>query len=35
VSFHEPERVDEALIDLDWDISIQEELNNFTRNEVW
>jgi hypothetical protein len=35
VSFNEPERVDEALIDLDWDISIQEELNNFTRNEVW
>jgi hypothetical protein len=35
VSFHEPKRVDEALVDLDWVISMQEELNNFTRNEVW
>jgi hypothetical protein len=34
VSFHEPKRVDEALIDPDWVISMQEELNNFTRNEV-
>jgi hypothetical protein len=35
VSFHEPKRVDEALDDLDWVISMQEELNNFTRNQVW
>jgi hypothetical protein len=35
VSFHEPKRVDEALDDLDWVISMQEELNNLTRNEVW
>jgi hypothetical protein len=35
VSFHEPKRVNEALDDPDWVISIQEELNNFTRNQVW
>jgi hypothetical protein len=35
VSFHEPKCVDEALVDPDWVISMQEELNNFTRNEVW
>jgi hypothetical protein len=29
VSFHEPKRVDEALNDPDWVISMQEELNNF------
>jgi len=30
-----PERVEDALKDLDWVIAMQEELNNFTRNEVW
>jgi hypothetical protein len=35
VSFHEPKRVDEALDDSNWVISMQEELNNFTRNQVW
>jgi hypothetical protein len=35
VSFHEPKHVDEALVDPDWVISMQEKLNNFTRNEVW
>jgi hypothetical protein len=35
VSFHEPKHVDEAFIDPNWVISMQEELNNFTRNEVW
>jgi hypothetical protein len=35
VSFHEPKRVDEALDVPDWVISMQEELNNFTRNQVW
>jgi hypothetical protein len=34
VFFHEPKRVDEALNDPDWVIFMQEELNNFTRNEV-
>jgi hypothetical protein len=31
----EPLKVDEGLDDLDWVIAMQEELNNFTRNEVW
>jgi hypothetical protein len=34
VSFHEPKHVDEVLDNPDWVISMQEELNNFTRNEV-
>jgi hypothetical protein len=29
-----PLKVDEALDDLDWVIAMQEELNNFTRNEI-
>src|SRR5688572_25736759 len=35
VSSIEPHRVEEALQDLDWVMAIKEELNNFTRNEVW
>jgi len=35
VSCVEPNRVDEALQDLDWMNSMHEELNNFTQNEVW
>jgi hypothetical protein len=35
VSSIEPFRVDEALQDPDWVLSMQEELNNFKRNEVW
>jgi hypothetical protein len=35
VSPLEPSRVEEALEDEDWMIAMQEELNNFTRNEVW
>jgi hypothetical protein len=35
VSSLEPLKVDEALDDTDWVIAMQEELNNFTRNEVW
>ena len=35
VSPLEPRRVEEALDDPDWMIAMQEELNNFTRNEVW
>jgi hypothetical protein len=33
--FHEPKCVDVALDDPDGVISIQEDLNNFTRNQVW
>jgi hypothetical protein len=35
VSSIEPYRVEEALRDPDWVLAMQEELNNFTRNEVW
>src|SRR5438128_10951432 len=35
VSSLEPLRVEQALKDPDWVIAMQEELNNFTRNEVW
>jgi hypothetical protein len=35
VSSIEPFRVEEALQDPDWVLVIQEELNNFKRNEVW
>jgi hypothetical protein len=31
----EPLKVEEALGDADWVMATQEELNNFTRNEVW
>jgi sugar/nucleoside kinase (ribokinase family) len=31
----EPLRVEEALEDADWVMAMEEELNNFTRNEVW
>jgi hypothetical protein len=35
VSSYEPYRVEDALRDSDWVLAMQEELNNFTRNEVW
>jgi hypothetical protein len=35
VSSIEPFRVEEALQDPDWVMAMQEELNNFKRNEVW
>jgi hypothetical protein len=35
VSSIEPFRVEEALHDPDWVLAMQEELNNFKRNEVW
>jgi hypothetical protein len=35
VSSIEPHRVEDALQDSDWVMAMQEELNNFTRNEVW
>jgi hypothetical protein len=34
VSYIEPYRIDDALRDSDWVVAMQEELNNFTRNEV-
>jgi hypothetical protein len=34
VSFIEPYRVEDVLKDSDWVLAMQEELNNFTRNEV-
>jgi hypothetical protein len=35
VSSIEPYRVEDALRDSGWVLAMQEELNNFTRNEVW
>jgi hypothetical protein len=35
VSSIEPYRVEDALRGSDWVLAMQEELNNFTRNEVW
>jgi hypothetical protein len=35
VSSIEPHKVEEALQDSDWVVAMQEELNSFTRNEVW
>jgi hypothetical protein len=35
VSSIEPFRVEEALQDPDWVLAMQEELNNFKRNDVW
>jgi hypothetical protein len=35
VSSIEPYMVEDALRDLDWVVAMQEELNNYTRNEVW
>ena len=35
VSSIEPKKIDEALKDVDWVNVMHEELNNFTRNQVW
>jgi hypothetical protein len=35
VSSIEPHRVEDAFKDSDWVLAMQEELNNFVRNEVW
>ena len=35
VSSIEPLKVEEALVDGDWLVAMQEELNNFKRNKVW
>ena len=31
----EPQKIDEALKDVDWVNVVHQELNNFTRNQVW
>jgi len=31
----EPKTIEEALRDVDWIIAMQEELNNFSHNQVW
>ena len=31
----EPKKIDEALKDIDWVNAMHEELNNFTKNQVW
>ena len=31
----EPKKIEEALKDADWVTAMQEELNEFERNEVW
>jgi hypothetical protein len=35
VSSLEPIKAEQALEDLDWVVAMQEELNNFERNQVW
>jgi hypothetical protein len=35
VSSFEPFKVEDALRDPDWVVAMQEELNNFKRNELW
>ena len=35
LSKNEPKKVEEALQDADWITTMQEELNEFERNEVW
>jgi hypothetical protein len=35
VSFIEPKKIEEALRGVDWVNAMHEELNNFTRNQVW
>jgi hypothetical protein len=35
VSYIEPYRIEDALRDPNWVVAMQEELNNFMRNEVW
>jgi sugar/nucleoside kinase (ribokinase family) len=35
VSTIEPKKIEEVLRDADWIMAMQEELKNFTRNDVW
>ena len=35
LSQEEPKKVEDALLDADWVLAMQEELNQFERNKVW
>jgi hypothetical protein len=35
VSYIEPFKIEDALHDPDWVVGMQEELNNFKKNQVW
>jgi hypothetical protein len=35
VSSFQPFNIEDALCDSDWVVAMQEELNNFKRNEIW
>ena len=35
ISSTEPTKIEDALMDVDWVNAMHEELNNFTRNQVW
>jgi hypothetical protein len=35
ISSIEPKKIDKTMKDVDWVNAIHEELNNFTRNQVW
>ena len=35
LSQNKPKKIDEALLDPDWIVAMQEELNQFKRNKVW
>jgi hypothetical protein len=35
ISSFEPFKVEDVLRDLDWVVAMQDELNNFKRNEIW
>jgi hypothetical protein len=35
ISFIEPNKIEEALRNVDWVNAMHVELNNFTRNQVW
>jgi hypothetical protein len=35
VSSNEPTKIEDALMDIDWVNAMHDELNNFTRNQVW
>jgi hypothetical protein len=35
IAYFEPFKIEDALHDPDWVVALQEELNNFKRNEVW
>jgi len=35
VSSIEPKKIEKALLDVDWVNAMHDELNNFSRNQVW